>query len=878
MNPLQAADIGVGPEEGALASILSSDEAWRRLPATASGTGQPLPIWARMLAADLPRSTAALLELDLAKRTQSPVPLQLRAAMRFVAADANGCEYSRTVAEFDALQTGVDRQRLAGLQGEGFPGWSETHRAALVFARRMTLDSASVTDDEFAHLVSQFDEHQAASMVLLMAYANFQDRLLLCLGATIAAEDGPLPPVNVDFASEAFEFEATPPIQVQSAPLGATTATDGVTDDSDWAAVSYETLQERLQAQREKPTRLRIPDWDECARNLPEGLMPRPSDIIWYRIVFGYAPELAVPYEIFMRTAGAETSGKYDRIFGGSLFWIVTRSVNCPYCMGHCEMNWEVAGLTADEIADRSRRLAGADWSSFAPEHQRAFAFGRKLSQTPSLISHDDIATLQRDFGRERALVVALHASRYHYMVRISNGFQLTLESENVFYDYWKRTHPASAQEDHAFVPLLSDAETWERMPDAVSGAGQPLPNWARAVAVQMPRTAAAMLELDAIHRLRSPIDPMLRAKLRWVIAHANHCDYSEAYALADLRRAGATDDVIAMLTGDPATWPETDRDALEFARLHTVAAPTIPDELFERLRVNYGERGVAAMVLLGAYGNFQDRIVLGLNLPMEENGPLPPIDVKFAEGGLQTAPLIPPENGDDEYVTQGSSVVPRDEVWMAVSYDELQQRLEGQRDRQPRLPVPTWDEVKVHLPPEMAQRPTRIVWSLMNYGYAHELAIAWTTATRTHWAECPAERVLEESLFWVQTRAIGCNYCMGHCEMLLEVAGLSPEAIAHRTQLLAESDWSAFPPEEQRAYAFARKLSRTPWEMTADDYQSLEADYGPQTAMSLFWWLCRGLYMTRISDGFQLPLERENVFQQHAPPEPNPAEPASNN
>jgi hypothetical protein len=30
---------------------------------------------------------------------------------------------------------------------------------------------------------------------------------------------------------------------------------------------------------------------------------------------------------------------------------------------------------------------------------------------------------------------------------------------------------------------------------------------------------------------------------------------------------------------------------------------------------------------------------------------------------------------------------------------------------------------------------------------------------------------------------------------------------------------------------------------------------------MATFWWLCRGLYMTRVSDGFQLPLERDNVF-----------------
>ncbi len=42
---------------------------------------------------------------------------------------------------------------------------------------------------------------------------------------------------------------------------------------------------------------------------------------------------------------------------------------------------------------------------------------------------------------------------------------------------------------------------------------------------------------------------------------------------------------------------------------------------------------------------------------------------------------------------------------------------------------------------------------------------------------------------------------------------------------------------------------------------------------MATFWWLCRGLYMTRVSDGFQLPLERDNVLKDYAP---KPVEPAA--
>jgi hypothetical protein len=42
---------------------------------------------------------------------------------------------------------------------------------------------------------------------------------------------------------------------------------------------------------------------------------------------------------------------------------------------------------------------------------------------------------LKRDFGPERAFVIIRTASHDNYMTRISNGFQLALEKENVFLD-----------------------------------------------------------------------------------------------------------------------------------------------------------------------------------------------------------------------------------------------------------------------------------------------------------------------------------------------------------------------------------------------------------------------------------------------------------
>jgi hypothetical protein len=138
-----------------------------------------------------------------------------------------------------------------------------------------------------------------------------------------------------------------------------------------------------------------------------------------------------------MRTNMPEMREKMDRVFGISMFWVITRSIDCPYCMGHCEMNWEVAGLPKALIAERSRLLAGDDWSSFPAEEQRAFAFARKLTKYPGRVTDEDIDTLKHDFDTERALFILTYASRCNYMTRISNGFQLRLERENVFFDYY---------------------------------------------------------------------------------------------------------------------------------------------------------------------------------------------------------------------------------------------------------------------------------------------------------------------------------------------------------------------------------------------------------------------------------------------------------
>jgi alkylhydroperoxidase family enzyme len=106
----------------------------------------------------------------------------------------------------------------------------------------------------------------------------------------------------------------------------------------------------------------------------------------------------------------------------------------------------------------------------------------------------------------------------------------------------------------------------------------------------------------------------------------------------------------------------------------------------------------------------------------------------------------------------------------------------------------------------------------------------------------------------------------MGHCEMLLAVAGLDTTALAAQTRRLASGDWSGFTPAERVAFAFARKQAKKPASINSQDVEKLRRHFGPDRTLDVIWWACRCHYMTRVADAFQLPLEPENVFGEAKP------------
>jgi hypothetical protein len=161
-----------------------------------------------------------------------------------------------------------------------------------------------------------------------MAYANFQDRLLLTLNADVEP-DGPLPPFAVRFAAPAVgkSIAAARPETTSSKPNDPPTITLG----REWTSLSFDQLLRGMQQQRARPGRVSVPKWEDFHPLLPPGIYPadKPTRIKWSLVVMGHQPQMGPAWLKCLRTFAREAN--QDRVFEETLFWVITRTIHCFY-------------------------------------------------------------------------------------------------------------------------------------------------------------------------------------------------------------------------------------------------------------------------------------------------------------------------------------------------------------------------------------------------------------------------------------------------------------------------------------------------------------------------------------------------------------------
>ena len=288
-----------------------------------------------------------------------------------------------------------------------------------------------------------------------------------------------------------------------------------------------------------------------------------------------------------------------DNAFKVELFWIVSRANNCQYCMGHQESKLLAAGLTEDQIA-----ALDSNWSKFKPEEQVAFAFARKFTFEPHLLSDSDITGLRKHFNDKQILEMLLSMAGNNSINRWKEGTGVPQRQDEGGYSRVEDADPklprgtyltptseefaarvslvaplikdektgqptsltvnqrpplesreqvekmlSACRQRTARLPLIEDATARTVLGDKWTSTG-PLPNWARLLVV-FPRSGVSRVTGTRSADEKGDLSPVLKAQLSWIIARQDRAWYALGLSKNRLLKLGQTADQIYQLDGD---------------------------------------------------------------------------------------------------------------------------------------------------------------------------------------------------------------------------------------------------------------------------------------------------------------------------------------
>jgi hypothetical protein len=256
-------------------------------------------------------------------RANNPVGAALAAKLRWTTADALGCEYGRVTALADLKRAGASADDVRRLT-DGKP--NEDERRLLAFARQLTTAAYLVTDEQFDAVLKQLGPEKTTAAVHTIAFANFQNRVIMALRVK-PEQGGPVPPLAVKLDQAKRAKVPAPPRPAWDMTVA---ATPKKTYDAppDWKDVSFQQLEEALAAQKARTPRVPLPG-PERLKDLPPDAKRQADTIVWTHVSAGYQPAMTEAWFGMLNEFRAD--GRLDRVFGSTLFWVITRANDCFY-------------------------------------------------------------------------------------------------------------------------------------------------------------------------------------------------------------------------------------------------------------------------------------------------------------------------------------------------------------------------------------------------------------------------------------------------------------------------------------------------------------------------------------------------------------------
>jgi alkylhydroperoxidase family enzyme len=375
------------------------------------------------------------------------------------------------------------------------------------------------------------------------------------------------------------------------------------------------------------------------------------------------------------RTSGSGGFGRdndpamtLDYRFKTSLFWIASRANNCQYCLGHQESKLLSAGMTEDEIA-----ALDGNWEVFSPAEQAAFAFGRRLTLEPQLLSDADIDRLRKHytdlqilemilsvagnnsinrwkegvgvpqsqngggFGRRDETKAAIERPESHgyltptsekYLTKISLTAPVVMDSATgnpTRQTVCNRPELESrsdveqalavARQRSPRLPLVAEAKAREMLgDDAPQGA---LPQWMRLLAnfsISGKRNITSIRSADE----KGDLSPLMKAQVSWIIARQDRAWYALGQAKKRLIQLGQTDDQIYALDGNWDSLSPMQRALFTVARKLAASPVVLTDDDVTAAVKLAGPRDVVQLVSYTTNRASFDRITEAAGLQVE--------------------------------------------------------------------------------------------------------------------------------------------------------------------------------------------------------------------------------------------------------------------
>jgi alkylhydroperoxidase family enzyme len=368
-------------------------------------------------------------------------------------------------------------------------------------------------------------------------------------------------------------------------------------------------------------------------------------------------------------TRNADPNMTLDYPFKTMLFWIVSRTNNCQYCLGHQEQKLSAAGLTEEQIA-----ALDFDWERYTPAQQTAFAYARKLTFEPHLIGDADIAGLRKHYTDLQILEMTTSIAGNNSINRWKEGVGVPQsQSGGNFFRRAEGTLPndrplpvesfltPTPEQFEKMVtrvaPLQIDGKTGEptrlavsrrptlesrveveealekcrqrtpRLPLVSEGEARaalgdacpegPLPQWIRLLA-SFPNEARNRVQSLRSAEEKGDLTPVLKAQVSWIIARQDRAWYAAGLAQARLKELGQNDEQIYALDGDWKNFSPAER-ALFMAARKLAATPVVltDDDVQEALQQT-GPREVVQLISYVTGRALFDRVTEAAGLQFE--------------------------------------------------------------------------------------------------------------------------------------------------------------------------------------------------------------------------------------------------------------------